>query len=490
MAKINSKWFYALLVLFMLGIMLFWSNVESFWYDEFFQIGLVGADESFGEMIHNYAQLWDYTPPLYAIIAWVWIRLVPLTSRWLLIPSECFAAAGVFIISILSEKLAGKRAGFLACIIGVTSSTLIYAGGYEFRAYALFFMMVTVCLYCFCNRILQNNRGNGKKRYLLYYGAALTFLAYSHYYGCLIILALFCIDAFLWAKKKVPLSTIVSYVFAGALFTPWMLAVLVNHQTSLTVFWTDTPTWKSIYELIGYLTSENVIIYILFLVAMVCTVVEYLRNKKRDNTTANMFCLSFIWIILIDISIMFFYATVINKQGGAFHERYFIGILPCIILVTAIFIDKVINRIGMKKRGFVILFICFSVCICMMNYKKLSDTVHHRREPYERTIRLLKNKEDIDNDTTAIIFTDDYYPVKGYAYLFHDRGKKVNTPLITQDDDLFVEKIRQYKKLYLLDGHMNLKPDKKKELNKYFVRIKYNKANWIGEYVRRDEDLQ
>ena len=74
--------------------------------------------------------------------------------------------------------------------------------------------------------------------------------------------------------------------------------------------------------------------------------------------------------------------------------------------------------------------------------------------------------------------------------MFHDRGKKVNTPLITQDDDLFVEKIRQYKKLYLLDGHMNLKPDKKQELNKYFVRIKYNKANWIGEYVRRDEDLQ
>ena len=76
----KTRWCYLGCAVLMLLIMIRYSMVQTFWYDEMYQLGMVSEKYSIWEVIYNYSLLQDYTPPLYALIAAVWVRIVPFSS--------------------------------------------------------------------------------------------------------------------------------------------------------------------------------------------------------------------------------------------------------------------------------------------------------------------------------------------------------------------------------------------------------------------------
>lgn len=74
----------------------------------------------------------------------------------------------------------------------MTSTVLILASGYEFRAYSLYFMAAAMVLYFLAGRV----SGTGKYN-LVCYTLSLILLFYSHYYGSVVIGILFLIELFL-----------------------------------------------------------------------------------------------------------------------------------------------------------------------------------------------------------------------------------------------------------------------------------------------------
>lgn len=105
-------WLYAAMSAVMFAGMVIYSGFQEFWYDEVYQIGLVGSGTSLKDMIKNYAQLKDYTPPLYALISYFWIRFVPFSFRCLLLISEIMTSVGGFLTAMAAERAYGKKQGF------------------------------------------------------------------------------------------------------------------------------------------------------------------------------------------------------------------------------------------------------------------------------------------------------------------------------------------------------------------------------------------
>ncbi len=98
---------YAVIAALVFVGMLAYSGVQEFWYDEVYQLGLVGPDKGIGEVLRSYMQLKDYTPPLYAIIVWIWRAVIPFSFPWLLLISEGFTAAGIFFTALAGKELGG-----------------------------------------------------------------------------------------------------------------------------------------------------------------------------------------------------------------------------------------------------------------------------------------------------------------------------------------------------------------------------------------------
>lgn len=477
--KLFDKKYYILLSLIVLVVMVYYSDVQSFWHDELYQLGLSGRGNTFGQMIDNYAQLWDYTPPFYAILMWVWIRLVPLSARWLLLPSEVFVTIGVFLIALSGEKIAGKKAGIIASILAGTSSTLILGAGHEFRAYSLLFLTSALLLYVFVLRYQEGE--SGKKS--VWYTLAMVLLAYTHYYGILIILAMFLAEVFCVQRKKSGIHVLATYVVGGLCFLPWGILVLVSHQTSMTKFWTDRPNWRTILDVFQYLTNQEPITYICFLgivVALLYYIVIRKKNMSREQSIQNV-CL---WVIAFDMIIMFAYAFFINPKGGAFHERYFLGLIPYLILLLALFMKQIYEKLFMKVLPFGLFAAIMFVYLSTTNFYSMVEEANKRREPYEQSVETLKDKGDIKKDTTAIVITDCDFVMKGYQYFFK-QGKKVQVDMFSQESKVFDTLVTKYDKIYVLAGHNKLTKENEKIMEKFFERLYKDGKTRIAAYKKK-----
>lgn len=462
--KRHSLIFYIAMSVAMIIVMAYYSKPQSFWYDELFQLGLSGKKVRFQTMIQNYSELWDYTPPLYAIIIYVWIRIVPFTHRFLLLPTEIFVGVGIVFLALLMEKAYSKKAGVITSLLGVSSVTLVVGAGHEFRTYALFFMAAAISLYSLAQLISKDTVTI--KDYVIC-GLSFTFLAYTHYYGVLVVVGYFLWELLLFLRKKRTVLFMIPYFLSGALFLPWMIAVLLCHRTSMTEFWTEPPDGLAVLKVILYLSGDNIITNILFGAVVVYFFVKLVKRRSVDSyadkdvkgipfelLTLFLFTSAFILFVMV------FYAAVINREGGAFYERYFMGIYPCVMCFTAwgmyrfmayiekkIKVKKVLVSYGVMSAFFIV--------IVGMNFFEMKKEATKRREPYEQSVQLLKKKGDIEKKDTAIMLTDCTFVTEGYKYFFEDLGKNKNVFIFSQEDEKALEYMGRYNKIYVLAGHRN-----------------------------------
>lgn len=197
----------------------------------------------------------------------------------------------------------------------MTSSVLVLASGYEFRAYSLYFMAAAMVLYFLAGRV----SGTGKYN-LVCYTLSLILLFYSHYYGSVVIVILFLIELFLVIVRKQKIVTIFPYIVSGLCFLPWMVLVLLNRTRSITEFWVQPPDLQSVFELINYLCSENDFLIAIFCLGMaVCIVHVVCRLKQKRFVYSQDAMMVYVPGIVLGVTAaVFLYSTVINPGGGIF----------------------------------------------------------------------------------------------------------------------------------------------------------------------------
>ncbi|HEX4034738.1 MAG TPA: glycosyltransferase family 39 protein [Solirubrobacteraceae bacterium] len=119
-------------------------SVQSFWLDEAVTHGLV--TRSFGSMLSAIPHS-ESTPPLYYVLAWVWVRVFGADAAGLRSLSALFGTATVLVLALIARRLAGNRGALAAAALAATSPLLIWYSQ-EARAYGLLVLLCAVTVWC------------------------------------------------------------------------------------------------------------------------------------------------------------------------------------------------------------------------------------------------------------------------------------------------------------------------------------------------------
>ncbi|MCI8364409.1 MAG: hypothetical protein HFG34_05610 [Eubacterium sp.] len=472
---------YVVIAALAFGGMLAYSGVQEFWYDEVYQLGLVGPDKGIGEVFRSYMQLKDYTPPLYAVIVWIWRAVVPFSFPWLLLVSEGFTAAGIFFTALAGRELGGKKLGLLAEILSASSAVLILYAGYEFRSYSLYFLSAALLACALAKRI----RSSGKKGYILL-TISLLLLLYSHYYGCVIAGVLFLFEMVLVIARKQSFKKIYPYFAAGAGFAPWLLLVFINHTRSITEFWIQPPDLRSLFDLLRFLCSENKFqLWTLCLGIAGCLVCFLAKCRfgrfSFENDAEKLYLPG---LVVAVPAVIYFYSTVVNPSGGIFYNRYFIGLLPfCYLLMAqAVLWGWQLAAGRERNREFTALCVGIALVLAVQNGTLLLEELYKEQEiSYRGSISILAKKDDITDEGVAVVMTDNSY-VRAGIEMYFEGFYRVVPEVISQHDNNFQEIVKNYKKVYLFIGKQPVEDETRTLLSEYKM-ISRNKKNRIREYV-------
>lgn len=131
-------------------------GAQSFWYDESFTVYLL--HQPFGAMLGHLAQT-ESTPPLYYVVAWLWVRVFG-ASEWGL--RSVSALAGTLTVPVAyaaAARLVGSRTALAAPALTALSPPLVWYAQ-EARSYALFTLACALSLWAFTCARRHPTRGN------------------------------------------------------------------------------------------------------------------------------------------------------------------------------------------------------------------------------------------------------------------------------------------------------------------------------------------
>ncbi len=324
------------------------SGRQSFAADEMSEIGFIARANSLKDILMYFLTIEVTNLPLFALIAAAWYRIVPWGESWLLLLCEIFTSAGIFFLCLSARKLKDEAAGYLTAVFCTISSTLILRCDMEYRCYSFLFLMIAVFVYLYVKRMNSEPAGGIKNEIVL--GVAMTFLAYSHYFGPLIIVAFFVTDLFLFIKKRLKAVFVIPYLMSGLLLTPWFLLMLKFKEKSITDFWPAPPTFGSIPEMLRFVLSHDEPIYFLSVTAMTAVAVLAVFHIIYGNFKWEFDypLLAFLWVIWFLLLGVYLYSAHINIYGSIWVDKYFISILPFLALIMSVFVSMVLDFVTEK----------------------------------------------------------------------------------------------------------------------------------------------
>ncbi|HEX9775760.1 MAG TPA: glycosyltransferase family 39 protein [Actinomycetota bacterium] len=189
---------------------------QSFWMDEALEYFIVTIDSPV-EMVRRIADGLDKNPPLYHLVMWLWVRVVPDTEAWLRAPSVLASTAMIPAAWAIARRLAPKAALGAAIIVAVSPFAIYY--GQEARMYAFAGALGAWSVAAF----LWALDAPGRKGRWVVYAILRLLAAYTHPYALLLGVPELVV-ALRRAKARRPF--LASAVAQGVLYAPWLIVLL------------------------------------------------------------------------------------------------------------------------------------------------------------------------------------------------------------------------------------------------------------------------
>ena len=426
------------LLLFMFVFMCYDAAKQSFWFDELDWTVAYVAKSNLFDMLRALSEK-GYNLPLYYIVLFPVYKIVPYGELWLLLPNFFAIILGIYFLRKTGHIIGGEDLGFCSLCFAVFSYVLICDAGYELRPYAFLFLFSTLALYRFICLLQEGSRKNQ-----ILYTLSIVLLSYTHWFGCLIIVFYFLIDAARYICKKVSLTMIWPYICLGIFFFPWFVMILVNNQINMLDYWSTYPFLYDVILTIKYLLSYNSLCIYLLILGVLCFLL-YALSKRTKETMYQGICVgSIIWVI----GTIFIYSRFINPGGSLYVQRYFLVLLPHIFILMAIpliellhFEIKInerklkieINGFPLDKKIALLLVAVIVGSIGASNYLQVHRSAMSIYEPYRELSDIIVKEDAVYQDDGALVTSD------GIAYLtyyFAKRGYPVPPNVYRGSDKL------------------------------------------------------
>ncbi len=431
MKKENKKKFYKIVSISLLVVMFlfmcFDAAKQSFWLDELdWTIDFI-ANNSFFEMIKQLLEK-GYNLPLYYLVMFPIYKIVPYGELFLLLPNIIVTLIGVILTKKIGDKIFGEDKGFPALVLAATSYILVYQCAFELRPYAFLYCLSAWVLYNFIKRQTDNTLKNN-----IIYTISLILLAYTHWFGCLIIVFYFLVEAYRFLKKELNLKFILPYIALGISFLPWFISMMLMHTVNLSDYFAALPTIDGVKTIFTYLLGDNLLLIGLFVFGIILFLISLTNKKLKYNFNLKVLVGSIIWTI----TTIFIYSRFINPSGSLFVNRYFLVVLPHIFILASLPLILLLNlkvKTGSKaleleindiKVDYKISLVIISILIVTLgvqNYYKVHKEVNTYWQPYREISNLLVSDKDIHKQDSAVVTSvgDGYL-----AYYFEKRNYKL-----------------------------------------------------------------
>ncbi|MCL1835344.1 MAG: glycosyltransferase family 39 protein [Oscillospiraceae bacterium] len=412
----------ALLVIAIVSFVLMaaFAGKGSLWWDDLWTITCVQKGRSFSEAFDIMLSDAHAVPPLFYIIAYFWMRVAPYGTAWLKLPSMVFAAAGVFVCGLNAKRLCGDRVAVFAAMFAGTSYFLITQGALTYRAYGLMFLLVNLLLWFYIRR--GSDAGRERLFDILAYGLAMALLFYTHYYGLIVAAGFFLCDLYLLIRKRIRFRCGVSYMLAGVLFSPLLVYAAMRLMERGGSFWPAVPTVAEIWVLLVKLFGDSMLLLVLFFVMVIVLFFgkalpyfkEYFKDKERLMLSQFSFVSLFVLVVVI------IYSRFINPSGSIFVRRYFVSILPMVLIVAAAGLEFVMKVFlghfsqSRYQQAFFVILAALTISLGTATATSLYYAPYPHGEPYEQAIEWIYGKEEAHGSgaalvTNALLEGIDYY---------------------------------------------------------------------------------
>jgi len=414
------------------------------WLDELITILLVERNVGISENFNRILSDADSSPPGFYAFAYIWYRIAPYGTFWLKLPSVLFVTAGTYMCGLIATKLKGEKAAILATLLSATSFFLFAEAANTFRSYGLFYLLSTLMIWFYIKRTEESN----ERIYDIFmYGLIMTLLAYTHYFGCFIIGIFFICDIYLIIRKKASYKIIFSYLLTGFLYLPLLLYV-----APIIYAWQGTqiysiPTYQTLQNNVMAFFSNSKILLISFIFASIYMYAKgFFIDKHKLISSQNRYICTVISASAVSlITFIFIYCRHIGLDGQLFWTRYFVGILPMLLIISAIGLD-LLYEIFINK-AFPVVFTLLALSLGISAFFNINAHSHAKPEPWEQAIEWIYSQDEAHAPDSYLLSN----PELVTYYLTHG-GRRTGMPVITEWQ-IINEKEGSWNRLYCHIGN-------------------------------------
>jgi hypothetical protein len=183
------------------------------------------------------------------------------------------------------------------------------------------------------------------------------------------------------------------------------------------------------------------------------TILGSLTSTQRDTDSNKDFIKRFVIKVfsatcLIIIGITYVYSRYIHPDGSFFISRYFISVMPMVVLVVAIGIVSVIDSFSIKNSSFILIFIIAAINMGISHFNDIRTTPQLINEPYEQAIEWIYSQNESHAADSAILLT--YIERKGVWYYVTHKGQRPDINYINARN-VSPEELNQWNRIYRFD---------------------------------------
>ncbi len=459
---IKQNYFLVAILLLAVFLRIYKADFQSIWLDEIHTMNESNPKVGMSEL-YNLIMTSEQMPPFYFYSLYFLFKIFGYTTFIARIYSAIIGLASVFSIYLLGKELINKKVGLIAALLITVNPFHLYYSQ-EARPYIFLFLFTTLAFYYLIKFIKSPNRKNA-----IYYGIISALMISSHFFGLFVLFAQYIILlAFLIvsnkeARKSFFINGLISGIIALVLFIP---AIKIFIKVSdLKEFWIPAPT-ADVYTLIFkefFGNSEMVLTLLgfIFLVYFIKLSKEKETKITYDSIINNEIILSF--TVLIPSIVVILLIPLIRSYLSIpmIINRYFITVLPEIIIIISISIYQFKNKI--IQYGILSIFVIFSLTDIIIVKKYYSNVNKAQfREATNFIINNNKNKEKVVSS------------LGWYMPYFLNNGKN-KYEIIDKSLDIYISEIQQdtihLKPFWYIDGFgRDYKPNDASAtfINKYY----------------------
>ncbi|MFT3982342.1 MAG: hypothetical protein QM697_00430 [Lachnospiraceae bacterium] len=424
--------------------MLVFCDLRSLWMDDLAQIQ-IAVQSTIPDMIRETISL-DNNPPLFHLLSFFWIRMVPYGTGWLKLINIIFVSIGLYLCGLISFEIRGRSAGIICVLLGLLHRGVVSLAAYTFRPYGLYFCISALMLFLYIRSRNQLTKQNN-----LLFMVSMILAVYTHYFAVLLCICFFMIDIFLIWNKRLKLIDLFPYPAAALALLPWLAVIMRGSLQRLEHFWPQKPDMKALadmlYELLGY---DKVLVLIVIAAGLIVFfyLIEVIIKKKQTVCLLFDLCLLCIPVCMI-LSVYF-----VSKYAGGFTSlfvtRYFVSVVPFIMVLCgtgfSMAYDTVINQMQSRVVRYLSTLLLLAVCAVFF-YRSLNKTVVFEtmfNEPFKEVSAYLMSQEDI-NKQNILVYNTCNELQEGWNYYLSEGGARDSLPVVwealTKNDLEGIDKI-------------------------------------------------